>query len=100
MEEFKKNKVLLFVVALTLINLLVFGLGKIVIEKISDRVIEKLQKEYSPSPYGPGFDPDKVSPSVLDLKHGRFQDELAYYQGAVEKTVWQHDWESERGFTP
>lgn len=29
-------------------------------DKIADRVIEKLEKEYSPSPYGPGLDPDRV----------------------------------------
>jgi hypothetical protein len=29
-------------------------------ENIADVVIKKLQKEYSPSPYGPGIDPDKI----------------------------------------
>jgi len=29
-------------------------------ENIADIVIKKLQKEYSPSPYGPGIDPDKI----------------------------------------
>lgn len=29
-------------------------------EKIADIVAKKFQKEYSPSPYGPGIDPDKV----------------------------------------
>lgn len=28
--------------------------------EIADAMIKKLQKEYSPSPYGPGIDPDKV----------------------------------------
>ena len=29
-------------------------------EKIADVVVKKLQKDYSPSPYGPGIDPDKI----------------------------------------
>jgi hypothetical protein len=38
---------------------LVLG-NKIVIDKVADRVIQKLQREYSPSPFAPGFDPDKI----------------------------------------
>jgi len=34
--------------------------GNWIIDKVADRVIQKLQKEYSPSPYGPGVDPDKI----------------------------------------
>jgi uncharacterized protein involved in cysteine biosynthesis len=30
-------------------------------DKIADKVIQKLQKEYCPSPYGPGIDPDKIN---------------------------------------
>lgn len=29
-------------------------------DEIADVIIKKLQKDYSPSPYGPGLDPDKV----------------------------------------
>jgi hypothetical protein len=48
------------VVALAILFLgLVFG-HKIIIDKVADRVIHKLQKEYSPSPFSPGFDPDKI----------------------------------------
>jgi hypothetical protein len=28
--------------------------------EIADEVVKKLQKEYCPSPYGPGIDPDKI----------------------------------------
>jgi hypothetical protein len=51
------NKIL---ITLTVSALLVLFAGKIMVDKIVDRVIQKLQKEYSPSPYGPGFDPDKI----------------------------------------
>lgn len=29
-------------------------------DEIADVIIKKLQKEYSPSPYGPGLNPDKI----------------------------------------
>jgi hypothetical protein len=34
--------------------------GKVFIDKIADVVVEKLKQKYSPSPYGPGIDPDKI----------------------------------------
>lgn len=34
-------------------------------DEISDVIIKKLQKEYSPSPYGPGIDPDKVDVNAM-----------------------------------
>jgi hypothetical protein len=41
--------------------LLVFGLGtRLFVDKVADRVIQKLRLEYSPSPYGPTIDPDKI----------------------------------------
>ncbi len=55
------NNKLIYVFICMTILLLFFGIGtKIFIDKVSDRVIYKLQKEYSPSPYGPGLDPDKI----------------------------------------
>jgi hypothetical protein len=54
------NKLVYLFVALTVL-LLVFGIGtKVFVEKVADRVIYKLQKDYSPSPYGPGIHPDKI----------------------------------------
>ena len=38
--------------------------GKIM-DKVADRVIQKLQKEYTPGPYGPSFDPDKIDPNTF-----------------------------------
>ena len=40
--------------------LLVVVGGNFFINKIADRVIVKLQKDYSPSPYSPGLDPDRI----------------------------------------
>lgn len=59
------NKLVYVFVALTVL-LLVFGLGtKVFVDKVADRVIQKLQKDYSPSPYGPGIDPDKLDLSKI-----------------------------------
>ncbi len=61
MNEMGNNR-LLWVVAALVVVLMVVGLGgKFVVDKVADRVIQKLQKEYSPSPYGPGLDPDRIS---------------------------------------
>lgn len=99
MEEIKKNKILLAVLVVTFVNLLIFGFGKIIINKVSDDVIKKLQKDYSPSPYGPGFDPDKVGPQTLNLKHGRLADQLVSYdEYSNQESVWRFNWELERGF--
>jgi hypothetical protein len=104
MEEIKKNRILLAVLAITILNLVIFGLGGILIEKTATRVIEKLKKDYSPSPYGPGFDPDKISPTSINLTHGGFPSRLAFDEKSQvvsgKKVVWRQNWEAERGFSP
>ena len=51
------NKLL---ITLAISSLFILFAGNIMVDKIVNRVIQKLQKEYSQSPYGPGFDPDKI----------------------------------------
>jgi ABC-type cobalt transport system substrate-binding protein len=34
-------------------------------DKIAERVIQKLKRDYVPGPYEPGFDPDKVPPGSI-----------------------------------
>lgn len=34
--------------------------SKLLVNKVADQVVHKLIKEYSPSPYGPTIDPDKI----------------------------------------
>jgi len=54
------DKLVYVFIGLTVL-LLIFGIGtKVFVDKVADRVIYKLQKDYSPSPYGPGIDPDKI----------------------------------------
>lgn len=57
----KKNEYIVWFILILGVFIFAFGIGtNVLIEKVSDRVIKKLQKDYSPSPYGPGFDPDKI----------------------------------------
>lgn len=60
------NNTKLWIVGGLVAVILVVALGgNWFINKVTDRVILKLQKEYSPSPYGPGLDPDKVDPEMF-----------------------------------
>ena len=60
MKNLKSKQVLLIVVGAFAVIMGLFIVGDIVINKVADRVIERLEKDYCPSPYGPGLDPDKV----------------------------------------
>lgn len=84
------NKLLWVVVGLT-VFMVVIGLGgKVVVDKIADRVIQKLQKEYSPSPYGPGIDPDRLDAEKIRQKG------QPPMRVSDPGTGWQSDWESQR----
>lgn len=69
MKEIINKKILWIVIGLSFLCLftILFSnkLADTIIEKhynkIADKVIQKLQKEYCPSPYGPGIDPDKIN---------------------------------------
>ena len=87
-----KNKLLLGVAFLTVANILFFVGGDVVINKIADRVVEKL-KRYSPSPYGPAFDPDKIN-------FNRIQEKIVDFPQEQENVSWRQNWEKERGFNP
>jgi hypothetical protein len=60
MKKITENKLFLPLVTLAVVFLFLVLGNKIVIDKVADRVIQKLQREYSPSPFAPGFDPDKI----------------------------------------
>lgn len=54
------SKLFWIVIGLAVILLFVIFGSKVIVNKVADQVIQKLQKDYSPSPYGPGIDPDKL----------------------------------------
>lgn len=97
MEELKNNKLFWVVVAFGIFNLVALVGGKIIIDKAADRVIEKLQKDYSPSPYGPGLDPDKIDPESLKKQQTYFENRT-YFKPDVQPVVWRNEWEQDRGF--
>ena len=94
--DLKNNKLFIVLIVATLLNAFFFFGSKFIIEKTANKVIEKLQKDYSPSPYGPGIDPDKINPNnvrrQLEIELLKKQDNQA------DKSVWRHVWEQDRGF--
>lgn len=98
MESLKNNVLVWIVVGISVLNLGSFFIFKIGVDKISDKVIEKLQKEYSPSPYGPGIDPDKVDPNALKTTFEVKNVEKVPSHDVVNKVEnWESNWERERG---
>lgn len=116
MEQLKNNKLFWVLVVVTVFNIGAFLLGKVIVDRASDRVIQKLQKEYSPSPYGPGLDPDKVNPNALKSQKQYFElrkrqpcsavmEEARYGGNGLEPQIkaaddWRADWEQSRGANP
>ena len=94
MGNLKSNPLFWAVISITVINLCFFLFSKIFIEVVANRVVHKLQKDYSPSPYEPGFNPDKIDVQKLRQK--------VYYElnnFPENDDTWREEWESLR-FTP
>ncbi len=91
MDESTKRKLLWGLLILTVFNVVVFAGGRLLINKVADKVIQRLQKDYSPSPYGPGFDPDKIKPEPA-----QFEQFEAKQPQAVRDALWRDDWERSR----
>jgi hypothetical protein len=107
MDDLKNNKIFLIVISLITINLLGFAFSKFIINATTGCVIEKLKQNYSPSPYGPGFDPDKVNPDSLkvDTQGDELYSKISFKNDLTHGSYngfesWQKDWEQDRGFNP
>ena len=83
MNDLLKNKLFWVVLVLGGFLLVVVVGGNKIVDKIADRVIQNLQKDYSPSPYGPGIDPDK-----LDVQR------IQGVPPAAKKTSLPSEWEN------
>lgn len=110
MQDLLKNKLFVVVAILLLVNVGVFFGSKVIINRTADKVIDKLQKEYSPSPYGPGVDPDRLSPNKRlyyelhqSASRASAQQEVQYAPTLQSLTKdadsWRDGWEKERGFS-
>jgi hypothetical protein len=109
MESLKNNKLLLALIGITIFNIAAFLLGEVMVDRTTNRVLQKLMKEYSPSPYGPGFDPDKVKPEVFNSEKKvsavRQEVEIEQSQQPIMKAILytdgrRNDWELSRGANP
>ena len=118
MESIRNNRVFWVLIVVTIFNIGIFLLGKVVVDKAADRVIQKLQQDYSPSPYGPGLDPDKVAPDALKSQKQYLESrKKAASKVFVDETLregdvgrvpvlageadhWRAEWEKSRGVTP
>lgn len=94
------QKIIIWVLAgVMFFNVFAFMGYKLLVSKITDAVIQKLQKDYSPSPYGPGIDPDRVSPdSFIEpvyFKTHRGEPSKAFL--GKHNETWLSDWEKSRG---
>lgn len=98
MEDLKDNKMFWVVVVFTIINMGCFFGGKVLVDKVAIKVIEKLQKEYSPSPYGPGLDPDRVNVEAIRQQKKYFEMKRRNAEG--QNVSWRDEWEKDRGFNP
>lgn len=90
----EQNKILPIVVVVALGGLGMFGLPKLE-DRIADKVIQKLQKSYSPGPYAPGLDPDKVNPNVLRQPQVQPQ-QVVPRQPLPTTPSWGEAWENSR----
>jgi len=98
----KSNNIVLFIViGLGMVLALTLVAGPKLIDKLADRVIEKLQRDYAPGPYNPGFDPDKVDPNKLFDKYTaqHFTNDHRHHQ-VIEEHIdlndWNRQWEESR----
>lgn len=78
--------------AVVLVSLLVGSVifGGIFMDRLADKVIERMEKPYSPSPYGPGMDPDRLD---------GFRTKLEDHPGKAVKfdeEEWLNRWEQSR----
>lgn len=65
------KKVLLPIISFVVVTIICFIFGNIFINKLTDRIIERVKieimRDYVPGPYSPGFDPDKVNSKIKTI---------------------------------
>ena len=62
-KELLENKLFWLVGFVSFFLVSFVGVRVYLVEKVTENVILKLQKEYSPGPYSPGFNPDLIDPN-------------------------------------
>ena len=66
MENNKVIVIILAIVFVIMVNIIGFKIEERVLEtRVTQRVMDQLKRTYTPGPYSPGFDPDKVDPRSM-----------------------------------
>lgn len=60
-----KNYVLTIIATIVSTLFVVVLASNLLVNKVSNKVIQELKRSYAPGPYDPGFDPDKLNPTVM-----------------------------------
>lgn len=81
------------IVGLALIGTFIFG--GMVLDRLADKVIKRMEKPYSPSPYGPGIDPDRLDGHYVGFSDQQQIDHSELME-KVEYSSWIKDWERSR----
>lgn len=89
-KEIFENKLAWVAVAIAAAVLFVSLAGPVVIDRITDKVVERLMKDYSPGPYFPGIDPDKVNPNIW---RGETVNKAIQFK---QEDNWESQWEEQR----
>ena len=89
LNKLMENKLAVVAVVVLAGILLLFLASSVIMDKVADKVIEKLRQEYTPGPYVPGFDPDKVNPNF-------WRQQQPDYAPPRRAGSWDSDWETER----
>jgi hypothetical protein len=115
MDEFKKlleNKLVWVIFVLLGIFVGVLFINNYLVSRVTDKVIERLQRNYVPGPYAPGIDPDKVrltspiSPATPNYPNRTIpsrtvpsnipQVDPIPYNTEISEVDWEKDWEAQR----
>ena len=100
MDDISNKKLFYFIIALAVMNVIVTCVSStIIVERAANRVIQKLEKEYSPSPFGPGIDPDKVDLDKIKAQTKIEEEEPTKVSFTEKPSSQLDDWESQRGFS-
>lgn len=91
----KDNKFFWIMICLTLAVLLIGFGNRILVDRVADQVILKLQKDYCPSPFGPGLDPDKIDPDKI-IKKDKPKAFKTTFQEKEKPVEWDINWEKQR----
>ena len=98
LKELAENKLLWVALVICVLLVGAVSCGPYLMDRMADRVIERLLKEYSPGPYSPGFDPDKVDPNAWH--HRSLQPEQANQSSSrwedQSPKDWNRQWEDQR----